>query len=568
MRIDAAAHLPEVAYFTMEVALDQSMPTYSGGLGVLAADTLRAAGDLRAPMIGVTLLHRAGYFRQRLDAVGNQTEEPREWDPGAFLTPLPERARIVIEGRDVALMAWRLAVEGRGGHPVPVYFLDTDLPENDPLDRSLTGTLYGGDRRYRLCQEVVLGMGGVAILKALGHEPGLFHMNEGHSALLSLSLLAEEIGTRDPSSATPEERERVRRRCVFTTHTPVPAGHDRFSADLVHGVLGEKQARSLESAGCLRDGELNMTCLGLRCSHYVNGVSMRHEKISEGMFPEYPFDSITNGVHAETWTSGPLKELFDRYVPEWRRDNRYLRYAVSIPRDEVMDAHRAAKELLLREVESRTGAALDPAALTLGFARRATPYKRHALIFSDIERLRRIVKEAGPAQFVFGGKAHPNDEAGKAVIREVFGIARALEGEIPVVYLEDYDLELAGLVTAGVDLWLNTPRKPHEASGTSGMKAALNGVPSLSVLDGWWVEGHVEGVTGWSVGDPWNVESDDVRESRSLYEKLETAILPLFRAAPDEYARVMRTAIALNGSFFNAQRMVSQYVENAYLPDA
>ncbi|MBD3348779.1 MAG: alpha-glucan family phosphorylase [Candidatus Eisenbacteria bacterium] len=551
----------------MEVALDQSMPTYSGGLGVLAGDTLKAAADVRAPLMGITLLYRAGYFRQRLDEEGRQTEEPWEWDPREFLTPLPERASVSIEGRDVAIRPWLFAIEGRDGHQVPVYFLDADLPENDPWDRKLTGTLYGGGPRYRLAQEVILGMGGVAMLRALGHRPRIFHMNEGHSALLSLSLLAQEVGSEGVATASAEEREGVRSRCVFTTHTPVPAGHDRFPVDLVRRVLGDAETEGLESAGCLRDGELNMTYLGLRCSHYVNGVSMRHEKISEGMFPGYPFDSITNGVHAETWTSKPLAELFDRNVPEWRRDNRYLRYAVSISRDHVMGAHRQAKKLLLDEVKKRTGRALDPEALLAGFARRATLYKRHKLIFRDLERLRSIARWAGPMQLVFSGKAHPKDDAGKEVIRDVYRAAAELEGDIPVVYLEDYDVRLGALLTSGVDLWLNTPRKPQEASGTSGMKAALNGVPSLSVLDGWWIEGHVEGVTGWSVGDPWNVESDDERESDSLYEKLEGAILPLFHNRPDEYARVMRSAIALNGSFFNAQRMISQYVENAYLEE-
>jgi len=567
VRLDSAARVGEVAYFTMEVALDRAMPTYSGGLGVLAGDTMRAAADARVPMLGVTLLYRSGYFRQRLDESGNQTEEPRPWDPSRTLTPLPERARIRIEGRDVVLRAWLYTIEGREGHEVPLYFVDADLPENAPEDRELTGALYGGDSRYRLCQEVVLGMGGVAMLRALGHEPTLYHMNEGHSALLSLSLLEEEIGTDAVASAVPEMRDLVSERCVFTTHTPVPAGHDRFPVELVRRVLGDRLTDGMEGARCLRDGELNMTYLGLHCSHYVNGVSMRHEQISEGMFPGYPFNSITNGVHAETWTSEPIRGLLDRHVPEWRADSRYLRYVVSIPREDVMAAHREAKSLLLREVEARTRRVLSPDALTIGFARRATVYKRHTMIFRNLDRLRAIAREAGPLQLVFAGKAHPRDEAGKAVIRDVFEAARELEGEVPVVYLEDYDLRLGGFLTSGVDLWLNTPRKPQEASGTSGMKAALNGVPSLSVLDGWWIEGHVEGVTGWSVGDPWNVESDDERESHSLYEKLETAILPLFHGQPDEYARVMRTAMALNGSFFNAQRMISQYVENAYLPD-
>jgi len=556
---------PAVAYFSMEVGLDPAMPTYSGGLGVLAGDTLRAAADLGVPMAAVTLLHRKGYFDQHLDAQGNQTESPSVWSPEALLELLPPRVSVTVEGRQVQVRAWRYLVRGLSGHAVPVYLLDTALAENDPWDQALTDCLYGGDERYRLCQETVLGLGGAAMLGALGHGGiELYHMNEGHSALLVLALLEEQTEGRGLNHVTEEDKQAVRERCLFTTHTPVPAGQDHFSPDLVRQVLGEKWVTALQATGCCPSGILNMTYLALFFSHYINGVSMRHEEISHGMFPGYPINSITNGVHAVTWTAPAFQSLFDRLIPEWRGDNLYLRYAVGIPLDEIQQAHAQSKQELLAQVEKRTGVRLQPAAMTLGFARRASAYKRADLLLSDIERLKRIATQVGPLQVIYGGKSHPRDESGKAIIRHIFEAAAALGDTVRVVYLEDYDMELARSLCAGVDLWLNTPQKPQEASGTSGMKAALNGVPSLSVLDGWWIEGHTEGVTGWSIGDDWEPESDPSKEIASLYDKLEYVILPMFYGRPAAFAAVMRSTIALNASFFNAQRMMLQYLANAY----
>jgi starch phosphorylase len=556
---------PTIAYFSMEVGLDTDICTYSGGLGVLAGDTLRAAADLGVPMVGVTLLNRKGYFRQHLDERGNQSESPAVWFPETFLEPLEPHVSVTIEGRQVQVRAWRYLVRGMSEHTVPVYFLDTVLPENSAWDQTLTDYLYGGDKRYRLCQEAVLGLGGIAMLRALGHgEVQLYHMNEGHSALLTLALLEERAEGRAAGAITGEDKQAVRERCVFTTHTAVPAGHDQFSLDLVRQVLGEERALVLAASGSCLDDTLNMTYLALAFSHYINGVSMRHEEISDSMFPRYPVNSITNGVHAVTWTAPALQELYDRHIPEWRSDNLYLRYAIGIPLDEIQRAHAQAKQELLAEVEKRTGFRLDPAVMTIGFARRATAYKRADLLFSDLDRLRRIASQIGPFQAIYGGKSHHEDEGGKAMIRRVFEAAAALKGAISVIYLEDYDMEVAKYLCAGADLWLNTPQKPHEASGTSGMKAALNGVPSLSVLDGWWIEGHVEGVTGWSIGDDWEPESNPSREIASLYDKLEHVILPLFYQRPTAFAVIMRSAIALNASFFNAQRMMFQYLGNAY----
>jgi glycogen phosphorylase len=562
-----ANHLqPRIAYFSMEIAVDPALPTYAGGLGVLAGDLLRSAADLGVPIVGVTLLPHKGYFRQRLDPAGKQMELPDEWRPESILERVNLTVPLLLDSRTIKIGAWRFSIEGISGFEVPVYFLDADLPSNSPYERSLSDYLYGGDDHYRLSQEAVLGIGGVLMLRALGlKQIDRFHMNEGHSALLALALLEERIGRSNLRAASNEDIEAVRRMCIFTTHTPVPAGQDQFPREVAASVLGQDRMAVLESTRCCSLGRLNMTYLGLRCSRYINGVAMHHGEISQGMFPEYPVHAITNGVHAATWTSPSFQRLYDRHIPEWRQDNLYLRYAIGIDLGEIQEAHLRAKQNAIQEIEKATGVRLSDHLAIIGFARRATAYKRAELLFSNLQKLREIREKVGPFQLLFGGKAHPRDEEGKSVIRRVFQAAAALKDCIPVVYIENYDLRWARLFTSGVDLWLNTPHRPYEASGTSGMKAALNGVPSLSVRDGWWLEGHIEGATGWAVGYDEDPEDHEV-EIASLYDKLERIIIPMFYARPKSYAAVMRSAIALNGSFFNTQRMVAQYVRNAYFP--
>ncbi|HMD08697.1 MAG TPA: alpha-glucan family phosphorylase [Candidatus Acidoferrum sp.] len=553
-----------IAYFSMEIAADPRFPTYSGGLGVLAADMLRSAADAGLAMVGVTLLHRKGYFRQRLDEKGRQSEESQEWNPEKVLEALGPVISVFLEGKEVKVRGWRHLITGLTGHTVPVFFLDAELAENSAWEQTLTDHLYGGDDTYRLCQEAILGIGGVRFLRAIGHRNiSRFHMNEGHSALLTLALLEEEIGRQNLTKVSLADIEKVREKCVFTTHTPVPAASDQFPLDLATRILGADRVRTFLETECCTCGALNMTYLALRCSRYINGVAMRHGELSQSMFPNYPVHSITNGVHAATWTSSHFQELYDRHLPEWRHDNLYLRYAVGIGVKEILRAHLQAKRELLREIKQATGVELSENVATLGFARRAAEYKRAYLLFSDLNRLRAVQKNAGPFQVVFGGKAHPRDESGKAEIRKVFEAAAVLRDAIPVVYVSDYDVRWAKLLTAGVDVWLNTPHRPLEASGTSGMKAALNGVPSLSIRDGWWVEGHFEGVTGWSIGYDEDPELRDV-EIASLYEKLEHTILPLLYSQPQGYGEIMRSTIAVNGSFFNTQRMLSQYLRDAY----
>jgi starch phosphorylase len=559
---------PKVAYFSMEMALEPLIPTYSGGLGVLAGDTVRSAADLGVPMVGVTLVHRKGYFRQRLDTRGNQLEEDALWNPQDSLEESAARVHVEIEGRQVCVRAWKYTIRGISGHEVPVYLLDSDLPENTSWDRGLTDHLYGGDAHYRFCQEALLGIGGVRILRELRYtQIGSYHMNEGHAALLSLALLEERLGRSDLGSATPEDLEAIRSQCIFTTHTPVPAGHDQFPRALMQQVLGTQRMRVLEVTHCCPEGTLNMTYLALKFSRYINGVAMHHGEISQEMFPRYPIRAITNGVHAATWTAPAFRELYDRHIPEWRQDNLYLRYVRGVSLDEIRQAHASAKRALLRAIRAQRQVEMSETAFTIGFARRAATYKRPELLFANADRLRRLAREHGPLQIVFGGKAHPQDEPSKELIRRVIEAAGYLKDTIRFVYVEDYDMRRAQLITSGVDLWLNTPQKPQEASGTSGMKAALNGVPSLSVLDGWWIEGHAEGATGWAIGSDGDLPGDSSTESVSLYDKLEETILPLFYGRPSRFAEIMRSTIAINGSFFNSQRMVSQYVANAYFPE-
>ena len=554
-----------IAYFTMEIGLDAAMPTYSGGLGVLAGDTVQSAADMGIPMVVVSLLHRKGYFYQRLDSNGRQTEEPVEWPVEDFVQRLEPTVEVVLAGRPVRIRAWVYEVKGYKGAVVPVLLLDTAVEGNDEQARALTDHLYGGDLRYRLCQEAVLGMGGTRMLRALGfNNIRRFHMNEGHAALLTLELLDAALA--DGRMAVDEAVEAVRRQCIFTTHTPVPAGHDQFDMDLVRDTLGGHKAFDIPNVFCC-DNRLNMTYLALNLSHYVNGVAKKHGEVSRQLFANYRIDSITNGVHAERWTCMPFRELYDQYIPGWCEDNFSLRYALSIPLEKIRAAHIEAKRELMNHVNHLDNSGMDLETFTIGYARRATAYKRPGLIFTDLERLRAIAKDA-PMQLIFAGKAHPRDEQGKQLIQTIHAARTKLRPHIKLSYLPNYDMEIGQWLTSGVDLWLNTPQPPMEASGTSGMKAALNGVPSLSILDGWWIEGCIEGVTGWAIGTPLTDNSTGdsrARDAASLYDKLEHTILPLYYRDPKAFSTVMAHAIALNGSFFNTQRMVQQYAVRGYL---
>ncbi|HDS15253.1 MAG TPA: alpha-glucan family phosphorylase [Proteobacteria bacterium] len=562
---------PQIAYFSMEIGLRVDLPTYSGGLGVLAGDTIKAAADHRLPFIAVTLLYREGYFQQRLDADGQQQEIPVAWDPEKLLLELDMITIRVPMGRhEVFLRPWLYLVEGVDGGQVPVFFLDSDLPQNGPEERRLTAHLYGGDQRYRLSQEIILGIGGLRLLSALEiHSVLNFHMNEGHAALLTLELLQryrrdiEE--TWDPTQVW--DHDRVRHLCVFTTHTPVPAGHDRFDYKLVDELLGAYMPLEILKRFGGQD-ELNLTTLALNLSRRTNAVSKCHRDVSMQMFPGHRIRAVTNGVHSPSWTCSEFQELYDLYLPGWRQDNFLLRNAIMIPGEQLFAAHMSAKARLLQHIKEKTDNLLRSEVLTIGFARRATPYKRATLLFSQPDRLRHITEYYGPLQLVLAGKAHPHDEPGKQLIKDIFKTSKQLKDLIKIVYLENYDMELGKLITGGVDLWLNTPTRPLEASGTSGMKAAHNGVPNFSILDGWWIEGWIEGKTGWSIGPPPSGPQVDLAsnllDANDLYEKLEKEIIPIYYNERSCWIEIMRQAISFNASFFNTYRMLMEYCMNIY----
>ena len=554
----------DIAYFTMEIALRAEMHTYSGGLGVLAGDTARSCADLELPIVFVSLISRQGYLRQEITASGDQIEHPDPWSPEAFATPLRAKVAVLIEGREVWVRPWLYVLASGPGLDVPVLLLDTDLHENAVEDRRITDTLYGGDQTYRLKQEIVLGIGGLRILQALGFDIRRYHMNEGHAALLALDLLrryprpADQVGL----NTMRYDVEPVRERCVFTTHTPVEAGHDRFPypmmEKLLQGYIDTAQVKVISG-----DDYLNMTRLALNLSDFVNGVASRHAETTTKMFPGYKIRAITNGVHLPTWAHESFHELFTHHFPAWAHEPEAMVRLDQLPDDEVWSAHQAAKADLVHLVGSETGVQLDPAAPILGFARRMTAYKRPDLLFTDMDELLQI-NARHPFQLVMAGKSHPSDGAGKALIRRIHDHISELKHHIRIAFLPNYNMDLAKTLVSGADVWLNTPEPPLEASGTSGMKAALNGVLNLSVLDGWWVEAAIEGVTGWSIGQDGG-PGQARATAQDLYRKLESIVLPLYYNDRARWIWMMKQSISKIACYFNTQRMMRRYAAEAYL---
>ncbi|MFY9781505.1 MAG: alpha-glucan family phosphorylase [Candidatus Baltobacteraceae bacterium] len=605
-----------IAYFCAEFGIHESIPIYSGGLGLLAGDHLKSASDLGVPLVGVGLMYRQGYFRQYLNVDGWQQERYPEND--FFNLPLiaetaadhaPLLVTVPFPDREVKARVWRLQV-GR----VPLYLLDTNIAENGPNDRAITSQLYGGDSDMRVRQEMVLGIGGLRALYALGLEPTVAHMNEGHSAFCTLERIRLLMDAHKLDFATAAEA--VRAGTCFTTHTPVPAGNDAFPPQLVEHYLGwYGKALKIERGALLGLGRIDpndtaepfgMTVLAIRLANTTNGVSKLHGEVSRQLwhqvFPqlavsEVPITSITNGVHARSWISGEMTQLYQRYLGvEWDErpaDHSIWRHAEQIPDAELWRTHERRRERLVvlarRRLKEQLQAinapnslvdqadeVLDPDALTIGFARRFATYKRGDLVFRDIERLIRIVNRADrPVQFIFAGKAHPADAYGKEIIKRIVAFTRRPELRRRVVFIEDYDVAVARAMVQGVDVWLNTPRRPLEASGTSGMKAAVNGAINFSVLDGWWVEGY-SGDNGWAIGAGEDyadhLYQDDV-ESRALYELLESEIVPAFYTrtsdgVPRAWLQRMKRSISTVTPFFNTNRMVQEYVERCYWPAA
>lgn len=550
----------KIAYFSMEIALESKIKTYAGGLGILSGDTLKSAADMGIPMVGITLLNDQGYFKQKINKKGEQTELPVNYD-FSKLKKIKEFVDIKISKDVVRVGAWLYELVGKNGHIVPVYLLDTKFAKNKGVYKSLSGTLYRSDRDYRLMQEIVLGRAGVKLLKKLNYKNiKKYHINEGHG-----SLVAVELFLNSKEKSINKKISDVKSKCVFTTHTPIQAGHDVFSVELFKELQKDFPFYLKE---LISGDEINMTKIALFFSNYINGVALSHRDVSHKMFPDYPIYSITNGIHSETWTCDSFKEIYDKYIPNWRNSNLSLRNAFNIPLSIIWKTHQKAKKELINYIYKKQKIKFDLGVFTIGFARRFTGYKRNNLLFYDIDRLLNIHKKIGKIQIVYAGKAHPSDLDGKEMIKNIHQIKERYKNKIKIVFLEGYEMDLAKLMISGVDIWLNTPLPPNEASGTSGMKAAHNGVPHFSTLDGWWIEGFINRKTGWSIGqrrDHLNLKDLNKKDAESLYYKLEEKILPRYYNFPNRWRETMRHTIAINASFFNTERMLQQYIQEAYL---
>jgi len=540
----------KIAYFSAEIGISAKLPTYSGGLGVLAGDHIKAAADAKLPMCAVTLLYKEGYFKQRIDDEGRQTEIYPQFDPHPLLKKLPIKFTLPLRKRDVWIQAYEYRYVGLTGHEIPIFFLDTNLEENFEDDKSITLRLYGGDKDHRILQEAIHGFGGIKLLDELQYNSiETYHMNEGHASFITMQLLKKFNGN----------HEEVRKRCHFTTHTPVPAGHSEYAIERCERLLDGLMRDDLNGVNSIQNGRLHMTQLGLNFSRSANGVSKLHGEVAQKQFPSYNIGHITNGVYHPYWVGKEFREVFDNRLPGWRKDPERLLNVDAILPEELVKAHQSHKDFLLGYANSQTQKALSNDVLTIGFARRAAGYKRARLIFRDIERLKQIGEDK--LQIIFAGKAHPADDYGKSLIYDVVQNAKKLFGEVKVIYLENYNLWLGRLITSGVDVWLNTPKRPNEASGTSGMKAALNGIPNLSILDGWWAEACRDGENGWAIGSPDVI--DDEADANHLYDILEKKVIPTFYDNPEKWASIMLESI-ITGVQFTAYRMINDYKEKYY----
>ncbi|MCB9418459.1 MAG: alpha-glucan family phosphorylase [Ardenticatenaceae bacterium] len=599
-----------IAYFSFEFGLHNSLPIYSGGLGILSGDHAKEASDLGLPFVGIGFMYPQGYFRQRLPSHGWQEAVYQQLDPNqapiqAMTTPdgQPLKISVNLAGRLVYARIWRVQV-GR----IPLYLMDTDVDDNDPWDRELSARLYSGDSEMRIRQEIMLGIGGVRALRALGINPSAFHMNEGHSGFLLLECIREYVAQGMSFQAA---AEKVKAHTIFTTHTPVPAGHDTFSFHMVENYfnglwdeLGISREAFLGLGGHEEEWGMafNMTVMALRMAGQSNGVSKLHGEVSRRMWQEVwplksvddvPICSITNGVHVPTWVSGEMGDVFSKYLgPDWlaRHDDPTLwQKLADIPDSELWDVHLDLKRKLMsflrehvrrRWIDGRNdptqvltgGTMLDPESLTIGFARRFATYKRANLIFRDFDRLKTMLLDIHrPVQIVFAGKAHPADDPGKALIQQIYNMAKHNQLGGRIAFIEDYDMHMARYLVQGVDVWLNTPRRPREASGTSGMKATLNGVPNMSIMDGWWVEGY-NGANGWAINGAEfdSHDEQDEYDAQVIYRLLEEEIVPLYYNrdrddVPRGWVEVMREAIRSNAPQFSMRRMVKEYTTEMYL---
>lgn len=535
----------KIAYFSMEIALENDLKTYAGGLGVLAGDILRSASKNNFPMIGVTLFNRNGYFKQSISEKGKQIEGADKSNLKK-LELLPIKFYLPIGVDKVLVKVWRYFLKQDEGIEIPIYLLDTNNPENREKHRRLTENLYPGDLRKKLKQSILLGRGGVKLLKKIGLDSiSKIHLNEGHGALAAIELLLN-----DKHKSLTDKIRAVRKKIIFTTHTPIPAGHDVYFGEF---LLKYQPDFPIKMSELVINDTINFSKLALFFSSYSNAVSLKHRLVSKKMFPEYKIDAVTNGVNHLLWTSSSFSRVYDKYLLDWRHNYRNLKKAKNIPLEEIKEAHLLAKEKLFRYIKEKKNIDFSLDTFTIVFARRFAPYKRPTLLLDDLERLKKINKTIGRLQIIYAGKAHPDDEVGRTLVSEVNKRLKKISHDIKVVFLENYDLSLAKLLVSGADIWLNNPALPNEASATSGMKAACNGVLHVSSFDGWWPEGYIKNKTGWVIKD-----------ADSLYEKLEKEIIPLYYNHSNTWLKMMRSVISLNASYFNTDRVLEDYIKKAY----
>jgi len=543
-----------ISYFSMEIGLDNRFKNFAGGLGILAGDTLKSAADLGIDMVGITLNYSHGYFQQELDPVnGFQIEHPDNWDISKYLILEDKQFELELATGNIKVRIWRYEIKGFKSI-VPVYFLDTDFEANTPENRSICYNLYTSDSELRLKQEILLGMGGVKALETLGlNNITKYHLNESHAAFAILKL-REDLKNPDI----------VKSKICFTTHTPVMHGHKVYPLDTLQKVLKSDDYNQISPAD-LDQGLFNMSKFCLNNASFSNAVSKKHAIISRTMFPGYEIDFITNGVHSSSWSSQATKELFDKYLPGWQEDPMLLRNAEGIGDADIWETHHANKIGLIELVKEKTGTALDKDIFTIGFGRRVDQYKRQDLILHDIKRLQALAEKFDGLQVVFGGKAYPGSQAPDGSIATIYKLSKTDLGKLKIAYIPNYDMEVSLTMVSGSDLWLNNPLKPLEASGTSGMKAALNGVPNLSMVDGWWVEGVVEDVTGWAIGDQSLDQTSDENDANLMYDALENKVLPTYYLDSKKWIEIQKQAISLNASHFNTERMLLEYVAKGYI---
>ena len=540
-----------VANYVMEMGIKNEIPTYSGGLGVLAGDAAFSFADLGLPAVFVTLLYKKGYASQQLDKSAGQIDLDASWDYKRLLTPLGTYVDLELAGKVQKVGAWQFLVSGR--RDVPVLFLDTDVEGNDPAIREISDRLYGGDHWHRLMQEMVLGIGGYRMLRALGRAVDIHHLNESHAALLVVELMREY-----------REISEVKMRCVFTAHTPVPAGYDAFSLTMMKEAFKHYDWVDWE-AEATSEGKIDLSRLAVKYSSVTNAVSLKHSYVSRRVLNHGKVEHVTNGVYYRRWIHDELKKLYDKHIPGWEEAPTLMTRAMELPTDALRNAHLQAKSEVIDMLYRATGKQFSKEHLTVGLAKRVTAYKRNDLILTDLDKLDAIAEKRGPIQVILAGKAHPRDDAGKAMLRNILDKieeAGTKTDKVRIAYLENYDMSTAKALVAGCDVWLNNPRRPLEACGTSGMKAAMNAVLNFSVYDGWWLEGGVEGVNGWGIGRraPWgDLTEDGDSDLQDLYNKLSESILPTYYNEKDKWWTMGKNSIATVGPIFNSYRMINEY---------